>query len=197
MSKRDEAMLGIEKDLIKLKGALASERRSNGVLPVIGEGSHKAKILFVGEAPGKKEALTGKPFCGASGKFLDTLLDSISLKRKDTYITSIVKDRPTDNRDPKEEEIKEYAPLMDRQMEVIRPKVIVTLGRISMAYILNKFELGDKLQPISKIHGKVFRAKAPWGNISIIPLYHPAVALYNGGSRSTLLKDFRVLKGMI
>lgn len=196
--KRFEAMKAVRDELFAMKGALADERRTNKVFPVIGEGSHTAEIMFVGEAPGKSEALQGRPFCGASGKFLDVMLESINLLRKDVYITNIVKDRPTDNRDPYPEEIEAYATFLDRQIEIIKPKIIATLGRFSMAYIMNKFGLEQELQTISKIHGKVFKAKSPWGKeISIIPLYHPAVALYNGSNRATLLEDFKVLKTVL
>lgn len=187
----------IERKVVALKTPLADERRHNKVLPVIGEGSLDATIVFVGEAPGKKEALTGKPFCGASGKFLDVMLESINLKRESVYITNTVKDRPTDNRDPSEDEIRTYTPFLDQQLEIIQPKMIVTLGRISMAYIMNKFGLSDMLDVISKIHGNKYRVKASWGEVTIIPLYHPAVALYKGSNRSILLEDFKVLKGVI
>jgi len=161
---------------------------------VIGEGSHHARIMFIGEAPGKNEAETGRPFCGAAGKVLDKLLESISLDRKEVYVTNIVKDRPTSNRDPLPEEIKLYAPFLDRQIDIIQPKVIATLGRFSMDYIMRKFGLEKDLQSISNIHGNVFEAEANYGSIKIVPLYHPAVALYNGGEMETLKKDFAVLK---
>ena len=181
-----------------LGGTLADERRANGVLPVIGEGSHDAKIMFVGEAPGKNEAKTGRPFCGASGKFLDEMLASINLDRKDVYITNIVKDRPTDNRDPFPDEINLYAPFLDRQIEIIKPKVIATLGRISMAYIMKKFGLESDIRVISKIHGQKFETKTDSGDtVYIVPLYHPAVALYNGSNRPVLLNDFKIIKEMI
>ncbi len=169
-------------------------RTQNEYFPVIGEGSHDAHIMFVGEAPGKNEALTGKPFCGAAGKFLTFLIGSIGLTRDKVYITNIVKDRPPENRDPTQGEIDLYGPFLDRQIEIIQPKVIATLGRYSMKYVMKKFGLDLELEPISKIHGKVFETKAPYGPLSIVTLYHPAAALYNGGMRDTLQKDFEVLK---
>lgn len=196
--KRLEAVEKIRNELLEMKGALADERRANGVHPVVGEGNLSAKIMFVGEAPGKNEAAKAKPFCGASGKFLDVMLASINLDRKDVYITNIVNDRPTENRDPTPEEIKTYSIFLDRQIEIIKPKVIATLGRISMAHIMNKFGLGAELQTISKIHAKPFKVGAPWGGtLTIVPLYHPAVALYKGSNRAILLEDFKVLKAMI
>lgn len=164
------------------------------VKPVIGEGNHYAQIMFIGEAPGEKESLQGRPFCGASGKFLDGLLESIQLKREDVYITNIVKDRPPKNRDPLPEEIDLYSPFLDRQIEIIQPKVIATLGRFSMNYIMTKFHLWESPLPISKIHGQIFKGKTSYGEIAVVPLYHPAVALYNGSNKATLYKDFEIIK---
>ena len=162
--------------------------------PVLGEGSHEADIMFVGEAPGKNEAKTGRPFCGAAGKILDELLSHIGAERSKVYITNIVKDRPPENRDPTPEEIKIYGPFLDRQIDAIRPKVIATLGRFSMVYIMEKFGLWESLEPISSAHGKFFEAEAPYGKITILPLYHPAVAIYNRASKETLMSDFEKLK---
>lgn len=194
---RTEEMRKIKDEVLNLKNSpLYKYRTENKFFPVIGEGSHDAKIMFIGEAPGKNEALTGRPFCGASGKVLDKLLASIKLDRKDVYITNIVKDRPPDNRDPYPEEIEFYAPFLDRQINIIQPKVIATLGRFSMNYIMEKFGLENKLQPISKMHGQIFEAETDYGKVKIIPLYHPATALY-GESMEVLKKDFKVLYGKI
>ncbi len=185
----------IRDEILVLKDSpLYAYRTENHYFPVIGEGSYHAKIMFVGEAPGRNEAKTGKPFCGAAGKFLTELIESIGLSRDKVYITNIVKDRPPENRDPTSQEIKIYGPFLNRQIEVIQPKVIATLGRYSMAYVLKHFDLYLELDVISKIHGKMFQAKASYGPITIVTLYHPAAALYNGGMRETLKKDFQVLK---
>ncbi|PIR69522.1 MAG: uracil-DNA glycosylase [Candidatus Niyogibacteria bacterium CG10_big_fil_rev_8_21_14_0_10_46_36] len=195
---RTEEMRKIKDEVLNLKESpLYKERIKNKALPVIGEGSHNARIMFIGEAPGKNEAETGRPFCGAAGNVLDKLLESISLDRKEVYVTNVVKDRPTSNRDPLPEEIKLYAPFLDRQIDIIQPKVIATLGRFSMGYIMRKFGLESELQSISKMHGKVFEAKARYGLVRILPLYHPAVALYNGSEMDTLKKDFGLLKKFI
>ena len=178
------------------KSPLYKYRIENKFLPVLGEGNCDAKIMFIGEAPGKKEAQTGKPFCGASGKMLDNLLKSIGVSRESVYITNIVKDRPQDNRDPSLEEIKLYGFFLDKQIEIIQPKVIATLGRFSMEYIMKHFDLEDKLEPISKAHGRSYETKFSYGKVKIIPLYHPAVALYNGGMREILKKDFKILKNI-
>ncbi len=193
--KRLEELKKITEDLISNKNLPLFEfRTQNKYFPVIGEGSNEAKIMFIGEAPGKNEAQNGRPFCGASGKFLDELLSHVGIKREDVYITNIVKDRPQENRDPTSDEIKAYGPYLDRQIEIIKPKVIATLGRFSMKYIMEKFGLTSDLAPISKIHGKSFETKTTYGKVIIIPFYHPASAIYNGSMRDVLKKDFEILK---
>src|SRR3989344_5431964 len=194
MSKTDE-MRKIRDEILVLKESpLYAERVQNKVFPVIGEGSHNAKIMFIGEAPGKNEAETGRPFCGASGRILDELLASAGITRKDVYVTNIVKDRPPMNRDPFPEEIEAYAPYLDRQIEIIRPRVIATLGRFSMAYIMNRLGLNSQLESISQMHGKILEAKTNHGSVKIVPLYHPAVAVYNANMKEALKKDFEILK---
>jgi DNA polymerase len=172
-------------------------RVRNDYVPVIGDGSLFSKIMFIGEAPGKNEAITGRAFCGKSGKVLDALFDSINFERKDAYVTSVVKDRPPENRDPTKKEIEVYAPFLDRQIDIIKPKIIATLGRFSMEYVMRRYGLESLLGPISALHGKVFVAKMPWGNVKVIPLYHPAVAVYNSNQMETLKADFAVLKNAI
>ncbi len=190
-----ELMKKIRDEVLNLKESpLCQERIKNKVFPVIGEGSHNAHIMFVGEAPGKNEAATGKPFCGASGRILNELLESVGIKREDVYVTNIVKDRPPENRDPLPSEIEIYGPFLDRQIEIIQPKVIATLGRFSMVYVMKRLGLGELLTSISAMHGKSFEAKTSYGTVKIIPLYHPAVALYNGSTKETLKVDFQILK---
>jgi len=172
-------------------------RCENSYLPVIGDGALDADIIFVGEAPGKNEAKTGKPFCGAAGKILDNLLDSIDLKREHVYITNIVKDRPQENRDPSAEEIKIYGPFLDREIELIKPKIIVTLGRYAMEYIMKKYDPGASLKRISTAHGKPYSAQANFGPITIISQYHPAAAIYNRELMPLLEKDFVILKEVL
>lgn len=188
----------IRDELLALRNSpLYDYRVENKYFPVVGEGSNNAHIMFIGEAPGKNEAETARPFCGRSGKFLDEMIESIHLNRSDVYITNIVKDRPQENRDPSAEEIAIYAPFLDRQITIIEPKVIATLGRFSMSYIISKFGITEELKPIGEIHGKEFHAKASYGDVVIVPLYHPAVALYNGTHRDMLLQDFQILKKYI
>src|SRR3990167_7155517 len=160
MENRTEQMRKIKNEIICAKDSPLYEYRiKNKYFPVIGEGSHAAKIVFIGEAPGKNEAETGRPFCGASGRILDELLNSINIPRNDVYITNIVKNRPPMNRDPLPHEIESYSSYLDRQIEIIQPQVIATLGRFSMVYIINKFGLGSQLESISQMHGKILEAQ--------------------------------------
>lgn len=190
MTKHDEMKIIRDEVMALTTSPLYDYRTSNDYLPVIGEGSHDADIVFIGEAPGRNEAQTGRPFAGAAGKILDELLASIEIPRTDVYITNIVKDRPQENRDPSPEEIAIYGPFLDRQLEIIKPQVIATLGRYSMEYIMKKYDLDLELEPISKAHGK--RYTADDGTI-IIPLYHPAAAIYNRSLIDTLKDDFMQL----
>jgi len=188
-------MRQIKDEVVALsKSPLYEFRIKSKNLPVIGEGSHFAKIMFIGEAPGRNEAKTGRPFCGAAGKILDELLASVGIKREDIYITNIVKDRPPENRDPSPSEIEIYGPFLDRQIEIIQPKIIATLGRYAMGYIMPKFGLEFEL--ISRNHGKTFDGQTSYGSIKVVPLYHPAVAVYNSHTLDSLKKDFQVLKDL-
>lgn len=185
----------IRKGLLALtQSPLYEFRTTNGYQPVIGEGSLDASIVFVGEAPGKNEAVTGKPFCGRSGKFLDEMLAHIRLDRANVFITNVVNDRPPENRDPTPAEVALYSPFLDRLLAVIAPKVIVPLGRIPMKHVMTTYGLADKFDVISKLHGRAFEGHASYGPVTVVPLYHPAVALYNGGMRQQLLADFEILK---
>ncbi len=201
MTKTDQ-MLAIFDEITNLKASpLYEYRTTNNYFAVIGEGSVDAKIMFVGEAPGRNEAKTGKPFCGAAGKVLDKLLNHVKLSREEIYITNIVKDRPPENRDPTPHEIEVYGPFLDQQIEIIKPKVIVALGRYAMGYVMEKFGLGEQLEPIGKAHGKAYQAIAPWKDargapvlIDIVTLYHPCVAVYNPNNLDKLKADFKILK---
>ncbi len=191
---RTELLRKIRDEVVAFQGSPLYEYRArNKNFPVIGQGNHFAKIMFIGEGPGRNEAKTGRPFCGTAGRVLDELLESAGIKREDVYITNIVKDRPPSNRDPSPEEIEAYGPFLDRQIEIIKPKIIATLGRFSMQYIMEKFGLAGQLGPISRMHGRSFDAEASYGKIRIVPLYHPAVAIYNPNTKETLKEDFSVL----
>lgn len=184
---RDEIMELTDSPLFK-------ERLRNEVYPVIGEGDYDADLMFVGEAPGKNEAQTGLPFCGAAGRILDEMLVSIAVSRSSVYVTNIVKDRPPNNRDPSPQEIDQYAPFLDRQIEIVRPRIIATLGRFSMKYILERYGEEPVLPSISEAHGRAYRTQVSYGRLFIFPLYHPAVAIYNRNQKSVLLADMAKLK---
>lgn len=197
MFKQDQIEV-VRKEIFDLRESpLYAERIANNALPVIGEGNFDAQVIFIGEAPGKNEALTGKPFCGASGKVLDQLLEHIGIKREDVYITNIVNDRPTGNRDPRPEEIAMYSPFLIQQIEIIKPKVIATLGRFSMQFVLEHFGLRDSVEVISKIHGKHFKIRTGWGEIYVVPLYHPAVAVYNRTRLDELKTDINRMRDIL
>lgn len=169
-------------------------RIENYYKPVIGEGNPNANILFIGEAPGAQEAKTGRPFVGRAGKHLDSLLSSIDLKRENVYITNILKDRPPSNRNPRTEEIKIYAPFLVKQINIIQPKTIATLGRFSMEFIIDLFHLPQNGKTIGEIHGMVMNTHTDFGNVNIIPLYHPAAIFYNRNLETVLKNDFKTLK---
>ena len=147
---------------------------------VPGAGNPDADIVFVGEAPGKNEDLTGEPFIGAAGKILNGLLESIGLTRDDVFITSIVKYRPPNNRDPKPEEKAAFLPYLERQIEVIEPKLIIPLGRHGMESFLPGAKIGQ-------VHGTVQRDAQ---GRNILPLFHPAAALYNHNLKEVMAEDF-------
>jgi DNA polymerase len=191
---KTEKMRQIRDEILVLKESpLYTYRTKNKYFPVIGEGSHDAKIMFVGEAPGRNEAKTGRPFCGAAGKVLDALLEHVRIDRTSIYITNIVKDRPPENRDPTTKEIEVYGPFLDRQIEIIQPKVIVSLGRYAMGYIMKKFDLDLELEPIGKAHGKSYKGQASYGDIEIVTLYHPCMAVYNPNNLDSLKKDMEII----
>lgn len=161
--------------------------------PVIGQGSHDAKILFVGEAPGRNEDETGIPFCGVAGQILDELLINIGIRRKNVYICNIIKHRPPGNRDPRPEEIEACKNYIIKQIDIINPRIICGLGRFSTYFLMQQYGLEKNIQSISKIHGKIFSAGAEHGQIIILPLFHPAVATYNINMKKVLQKDIQIL----
>ncbi|MBX4197118.1 uracil-DNA glycosylase [Candidatus Saccharibacteria bacterium] len=179
MAKADKPKLleRIKADIIKQN--ICPDLAQEATQLVFGDGNPDADIVLIGEAPGKNEDQQGLPFVGAAGKFLDEMLAGIGLKREDIYITNIVKYRPPGNRDPYPDEKTAFLPFLSAQLEVIKPKLVITLGRHSM----------DSLLPglrISECHGQPKRFK---GQV-YLPLFHPAAALYNGAMRQTLIDDF-------
>ncbi|MCM8771806.1 MAG: uracil-DNA glycosylase [Candidatus Omnitrophica bacterium] len=159
---------------------------------VFGSGNIYSKILFIGEAPGKNEDEKGIPFCGKAGKILDNLLDLINLKRENIFITNVVKCRPPKNRKPKEEEIEKCKKYLEKQIEIINPKIICCLGEIALKFIFEKFKIKKKAK-INEIHGKVIDVSEK----KIIPLFHPAYAVYNPKKFEIMKKDFINLKDLL
>jgi len=155
---------------------------------VPGEGNPHAEIMFIGEAPGEREDIEGRPFCGPAGKFLDQLLDSIGLQRADVYIANTLKCRPPANRDPLPEEKSACRKYLEQQIRAIGPQIVVTLGRHSTETYL------PGLGGITKLRAKLYRRP---NGIYYFPLYHPAAALHNGSMRQTLLDDFAKLPAAI
>jgi uracil-DNA glycosylase family 4 len=154
---------------------------------VFGVGDPHARLLFVGEGPGKNEDLQGEPFVGAAGRFLDELLGSIGLTRAQVYIANVVKCRPPGNRDPAPAEIEACTPFLARQIDLIDPAVVATLGKFATQYVLGT------TAGITRLRGKLYRV----GGRRIVPVLHPAAALYNGSNRSVLFEDFRRLKAVL
>lgn len=198
MSDKQARLDGIRQRIID--GHVTPELAAQATQPVFGEGNPDADIVLIGEAPGKFEDQSSRPFVGAAGKFLDEMLASINLRRADIYITNIVKYRPPNNRDPLPEEKRAFLPYLQAQLEVIQPKIVVTLGRHSMSCFLPDLQ-------ISKVHGRPKRVRVQLGNgmgsqggdgsdtqnvmsLVILPLFHPAAALYNNSLRQTLMDDF-------
>lgn len=161
------------------KDNICPELKAGAKQLVFADGSPDAEIVFIGEAPGAKEDEQGVPFVGAAGKFLDEMLAGINLKRQDIYITNIVKYRPPGNRDPLPEEIDAFMPYLLSQIDVIKPKLVIFLGRHAMSVFLPELK-------ISQVHGQPKRKN---GQV-YLPLFHPAAALYNGQMRQTLIEDF-------
>jgi len=146
-------------------------------MPVVGDGDINANIIFVGEAPGYWEDIKGKPFVGSAGRLLNELLRKVGLIRESVYIPNVVKCRPPGNRDPRSEEVKACDPYLNRQLDLIRPKIIVSFGRHSTAYIFLK--AGIKFMTLSEVQGKTLETRF-WGEKTyLVPSYHPAAALYN------------------
>ena len=188
MNKKQTFLEQIRADILKNNICPDLAREAKNL--VMGDGDVNTEIVLIGEAPGKNEDETGLPFVGAAGKFLNEMPASAGMERKDVYITNIVKYRPPNNRDPSPEEKEAFWPYLVRQLEVIQPSIVVTLGRYSMEYFLPG-------QKISAIHGQPKRVSFGDGKLVIVPLYHPAAALYNGSMRTTLVEDFMKLPKII
>lgn len=189
--KDEDSLKKIEAEVSKCKACGLYKNRHK---TVPGEGDLNSKIFFIGEGPGKNEDLEGRPFVGAAGKFLEEMLESIGLKRSEVFIGNVVKCRPPLNRDPETSEISACRAFLCRQLNIIRPKLIATLGRFSLGIFLPR-------ESISRVHGKLKMISYknpkyplyPLNPVYLLPLYHPAAALYRGNMRQILRADFQVI----
>jgi len=167
----------------KMQEDLSLPLRKGATNLVFGEGNPDSKVIFIGEGPGYWEDQKGRPFVGNAGSLLNKLLLSIDLNREDVFIANVVCFRPPNNRDPLPEEINAFKPYVDEIIDAINPKVVVTLGRFSMAkFIPNVF--------ISSVHGKLFNVKWKDRDLLVMPMYHPAAALRNGNVMNMIRNDF-------
>lgn len=174
----------IREEVSTCKACSLCEGRTN---VVFGEGNPHARVMIIGEAPGKNEDLQGKPFVGAAGKFLDELLEVAGLKREDVFIANVLKCRPPSNRNPKSEEIEACATFLRQQTQTISPDVIVTLGNFATQFIL-RTGVG-----ITHLRGTVQRA----GRFLVLPVFHPAAAIYDRSKRDVLLSDFERVGSLV
>jgi len=177
------ALSEIHEEIARCTKCEIAKYRTNAVP---GEGAEDADIMFIGEAPGWHEDQRGRPFVGPAGQFLEQLLASIGLKREQVYITNVIKARPAGNRDPLPIEIQNCRPYLDRQIEIIRPKIIVTLGRYSMAMFFPGKSIG-------KIHGTALKRDG----IIYYAMYHPAAALHQQSLRKTIEEDMRKIPSLL
>ena len=188
MPKRDR-MVPLAEEIKACRKCGLWRHRKNAVP---GEGNLDAAVVLVGEAPGYWEDVKGRPFVGAAGKILNEMQSKAGISRSAVYITNVVKCRPPENRDPLPSEIETCTPYLDRQIKIIKPRFLMTLGRHAASYILAK--AGIKTEGITKIHGRSYEANLLGFEVFIIPMYHPAAALYNAKYRNELYKDFQLLK---
>ncbi len=193
---KEEAMEALVAEIKACRKCPLHASRKN---PVPGEGNLDAAVMLVGEAPGRWEDEKGRPFVGAAGKLLDRLLALAGLRREEVYIANVLKCRPPGNRDPRPEEVEACTPFLDRQIEIIRPKVIVTLGRHSTKYLFSK--AGLTFKKMGDVRGHVYEVELLGLKVLLIPTLHPASALYNPSYRSILESDFdfigRVVRGAV
>ncbi len=179
-------LLELEEQIKKCRKCRLCETANNAVP---GEGNPEAEIVFIGEAPGATEDQQGRPFVGRAGQLLEFLLHQIKMDREDVWIGNIIKHRPPQNRDPMPDELEACQPYLTTQLNILQPKLIVTLGRFSMNYFLPDVK-------ITKAHGQLYRT----GTYNIYPVYHPAAALRNSEMKNTLILDFleipNVLQGI-
>lgn len=183
-----------KEELQKLKKKMEDDKnlplRDDATQLVFGEGNPDSEIYFLGEAPGFHEDRLGRPFVGQAGKLLDQLIESLGLKREEVYISNVVRFRPPENRDPLPVEIEAFRPYVDREIEIVSPKLIVTLGRFSMGKFLPNAK-------ISQVHGKSRTINWHGKNVTVIPMYHPAAALRSLDIMRQIREDFKIIPEML
>jgi uracil-DNA glycosylase len=188
MDQRTQALQNIQQELERLVGVLPLIEEPGDVVP--GEGSARAVVVFIGEAPGAQEQERRRPFVGRSGQLLRKTLQEVGIDAAQIYITNIVKTRPPGNRDPTPAEITAFAPFLDQELTVVAPQVIVTLGRFSMQKFLPKAR-------ISEVHGKAHEVVWQEKKVTVIPMYHPAAALRSTAVKTAFVQDFMQLRVLL
>jgi uracil-DNA glycosylase len=171
----------------EIKGCTKCDLHQSRRKAVPGEGPFDAKIMFVGEGPGQNEDAQGRPFVGAAGKLLTELLESIEIKRSDVFITNIVKCRPPNNRAPRKPEVETCNPYLESQVRLIKPQILCALGTPAITTLL-----GPEYSA-TRAHGKPVKK----GDLTILPMYHPAAALYDATLKEVLATDFKILKNWL
>jgi len=179
----------------EIRNCIKCPLHKNRTNTVPGEGSTNPEIMFIGEAPGRQEDLQGRPFVGRAGEYLTYLISTLGLRREDVYITNVVKCRPPNNRDPTEEEIDKCLPYLRRQIELLKPKIIVALGRHAAKTLAR--ESGISFKGITRERGKIMKVKIYGLNISLVYTYHPAAALYNPNLKNIIEGDFNKIKELL
>jgi DNA polymerase len=188
ISKRDE-LESIAEEIKKCRKCSLWKTRRNAVP---GGGNFGSPVVFIGEAPGHREDLKGRPFVGAAGKILDEVLAKIDISKTEIYITNILKCRPPRNRGPRVIEVETCTPYLNRQLEVIKPRFVVTLGRYSTAYILSR--AGLEFDGMTKVRGRIYEANFGGSKVHVLPTFHPAAALYNVQLKGDIETDLQLLK---
>ncbi len=167
----------------------------NATNPVPGEGTFEARLMLIGEAPGYWEDMKGRPFVGAAGRVLTELLNQINLSRDQVFIGNIVKHRPPNNRAPRVDEVLACAPYLDKQIKIINPYIIVTLGRHATKYLLSKESI--QVDRISQLRGRIFTIKLAEQPYCVMPTYHPAALLYNASYKPEIQQDFLKIRQLL
>ena len=187
-----EAVLTLNHGIVTCTRCRLAVTRINAVP---GEGPGDSGLFFIGEAPGRNEDRSGRPFVGRAGAVLEALLSSIGLERSNVFITSIIKCRPPENRVPRQDEIAACAGYLDRQINLLSPEIIIPMGRVASEQVFLRFDIPHG--PIGSIHGKIFHAATSRGELVIIPVYHPAAVTHNSLLKGAVFEDFKVIGEML